>query len=256
MAALGLGQPLPEEGYVTVLGVRFHRLSEDQVVEQILYWIAERSRRMVITAGPEFVMHTRRDEELRRIAHLADLVTPDGVGILWAARRLGRPLAERVTGVELGPRLLATAEARRQPLRVYLLGASEASLERCLAALRAQFPATEFAGHHGYFKESEWPAILEDIRSFAPNLWLVGLGQPRQEKLIFRTLANLPPCVAIGVGGSIDVWGGTVKRAPAIFRSLHLEWLYRLLRQPSRWRRQLALPQFAWQVLRNSDRID
>jgi N-acetylglucosaminyldiphosphoundecaprenol N-acetyl-beta-D-mannosaminyltransferase len=251
MPTLSLGQTLPEEAFVTVLGVRFHRLTRGQAVEQILYWMAEGTHRMVITAGPEFVMQAQADPELRRMARVADLVTPDGIGIVWAARRLGRPVPERVTGVELVPDVLASAQQRHQPVRVYLLGAKPAVLERALDRLKYRYPDVKFAGHHGYFSEREWPQILDEIRAFCPNLWLVGLGQPRQEYVIFQNLASLPPCVAIGVGGSIDVWSGTVKRAPAWMRKMHLEWLYRLVRQPSRWRRQLALPRFAWKVLRN-----
>ncbi|MCL6637580.1 MAG: WecB/TagA/CpsF family glycosyltransferase, partial [Alicyclobacillus sp.] len=146
--------------------------------------------------------------------------------------------------------LLATAEERKRPLRVYLLGAQESVLQQCLTRFRKQYPQLEFAGHHGYFRPDELPRILAEVAAFAPHVWMVGLGQPRQEKLIFGTLAHLPPCVAIGVGGSIDVWSGTVKRAPRLFQAAGAEWLYRLLRQPSRWRRQLALPRFAWQVLR------
>ncbi|MCL6443306.1 MAG: WecB/TagA/CpsF family glycosyltransferase [Alicyclobacillus sp.] len=236
---------------VDVLGVRFDVLTVGRAVEQMLLWIAERSSRMVITAGPEFVMMTRQDQELRDIAHRADLVTPDGVGILWAARRQGIVLPERVTGVELVYLLLQTAEQRKQPLRVYILGASQTSLDLCLKKFRDTFPHLTFAGRNGYFHPSHTEAVLAEVAAFRPDLWLVGLGQPRQEKLIFHHLASLPPCVAVGVGGSIDAWSGTVPRAPLLFRKLNLEWLHRLLRQPSRFRRQLALPRFAWQVLRN-----
>ncbi|WP_074951212.1 WecB/TagA/CpsF family glycosyltransferase [Alicyclobacillus macrosporangiidus] len=242
---------LPEHDTVAhVLGVRFDCLTRREAVERILQWMDEGSRRMVITAGPEFVMMTERDGELKQIARAADLVTPDGIGVVWAARRQGHRVPERVTGVELVAELLDTAQARRLSLRVYVLGAREEALQACLTRFRQRYPELTFAGRNGYFEAREWPGILSEIESFGPNLWLVGLGQPRQERLIFESLGGLPPCVAIGVGGSIDVWGGVVKRAPAVFRRLNMEWLYRLLRQPSRWRRQLALPRFAWRVLR------
>lgn len=253
---MALGVQLGQDTAVQVLGIRFHTLDLRQVVEQLLYWIDERSRRMLITAGPEFVMKTREDKELRQIAHVADMVTPDGIGVVWAANRRKKVVQGRVTGVELIPELLATVEQRHQPLRVYILGATEASLNTCLARFEKEYPLCEFKGHSGYFTESELPAILAEIETFAPHLWLVGLGQPRQEKLIYSSLASLPPCVAIGIGGSVDAWSGTVKRAPTIFRRLNVEWMYRLLKQPSRWRRQLALPRFVWHVLRNADRDD
>lgn len=236
-----------------ILGVRFDCLPMHHVVEQILHWIAEGSRRMVITAGPEFVMKVQQDDSLRKLAFVADMVTPDGVGIVWAARRQGLEV-HRVTGVELGEQILATAVERKIPLRVFVLGAAESSLQQCMEVFRDQYPGIVFRGHHGYFDSAEWDNITAELTAFQPHLWLVGLGQPRQEKLIYQALGSLPPCVAIGVGGSIDVWGNTVRRAPRIIQRIQLEWLYRLLKEPSRWRRQLALPRFAWKVIRNQGR--
>lgn len=247
---MGLSSELAAQGFVHVLGVRFNRLTKHQVVEHILLWIEEQSRRMVITAGPEFVMMARTSEGIRRVAQAADIVTPDGIGVVWASRRMNKPVQERVTGVELVQDLFNTASERKQALKVYVLGASETSLKMCLENFRQQYPQFTFAGRNGYFKPSETESVLQGVKDFAPDLWLVGLGQPRQEQFIMDSLASLPPCVAIGVGGSIDVWGGTVKRAPALFQRLNIEWLYRLLRQPSRWKRQLALPRFAWHVLK------
>ena len=241
---------------VQVLGMRFDVLTNVEVVEQMLMWIDEKTRRMVLTAGPEFVMMTREVDELRQIARVADLVTPDGIGVVWAARRQGVSVSERVTGVELVQKLLQTADERKSPLRVFVLGATEVSLERALHNLEKDYPLHTFAGRNGYFSAKDVPAILSQVEDFKPDVWLVGLGQPRQEYFIHNSLGKLPPCVAIGVGGSIDIWGGTVKRAPKLFQKLNIEWLYRLVSQPSRFRRQLALPRFAWQVLRNSGRPD
>jgi N-acetylglucosaminyldiphosphoundecaprenol N-acetyl-beta-D-mannosaminyltransferase len=236
---------------VDVLGIRFHRLARHEVVERVLHWVADKSAKMVITAGPEFIMQAQWDEQLQKIVRAADVVTADGIGVVWAARRLGSPVPERVTGVELVPEILQEAEYRHQRLRVFLLGASPMSLEKCIAELKVQFPTQVFAGHNGYFDAKDEPQIVAEIRAFQPDLWLVGLGQPRQEQLIFDWLGKLPSCVAVGVGGSIDVWGGSIERAPLVFRRFNLEWLYRLLRQPSRWRRQMALPKFAFRVLRS-----
>jgi len=194
-------------------------------------------------------MKAQADEALRKIAFVADMVTPDGIGVVWAARRAGMQV-ERVTGVELVEDLLAVASSRRLPLRVYILGAAENSLESCLKKFRETYPDMKFQGHNGYFAGDDLNKVLQDVAEFQPHLWLVGMGQPRQEQLIFDSLGLMPPCVGIGVGGSIDVWGGTVRRAPLMVQQMRLEWLYRLLKEPSRWRRQLALPRFAWKVLR------
>ncbi len=116
------------------------------------------------------------DESVQRLTQSADLVTPDGIGIVWAARRKGVHIAERVTGVELVEELLAVAGDRHQSLRVYILGATEASCGRCIASLRDRYPMHVFAGRNGYFQQDDWPAIEEEIRSFNPDLWLVGLA--------------------------------------------------------------------------------
>ncbi|GMA64503.1 WecB/TagA/CpsF family glycosyltransferase [Alicyclobacillus fastidiosus] len=242
------------EDMVDVLGVRFHRVTMGQTVEKILYWVQDGSHHMVVTAGPEFVMQCLADESLQELVNSADLVTADGIGVVWAAARTGRPVPERVTGVELVVSLLQEANVRRQPLRVFILGAAQASLEACLDALRVRFPEIEFAGRNGYFNAQEVDDVVAQVRDFAPNLFLVGMGQPRQERFIRDVLGRLQPCVAIGVGGSIDVWGGTVTRAPAIFRRLNVEWFYRLATQPSRLRRQMALPRFAVTVMRGGPR--
>lgn len=243
-------EPLADH-VVDVLGVRFHRVTSAQVVEQMLHWIAEKTRRMVITAGPEFVIQAQVQPQILRISRSADIVTADGIGIVWAAARCGRPVPERVTGVELVTDLLAQAQRRHQSLRVFLLGATDKALTACIQRFQIDYPQFVFAGRNGFFTGDEVESVLEEIRVFQPDLWLVGIGQPRQEQFIYDSLAKIPPCVAVGVGGSIDVWGGTVTRAPELFRRLNIEWLYRLLRQPSRWRRQLALPRFAWKIIRD-----
>lgn len=234
---------------VEVLGVRFHRVTMAEAVEKILFWTADGGHHLVVTAGPEFVMQCQRQEALLRLVNSADLVTADGIGVVWAARRQGRPVPERVTGVELVPQVLSEAMRRNQPLRVYLLGATEASLAACLEKLRAQYSTHAFAGHHGYFQHPDLGRILEEIRAFRPHLLLVGMGQPRQELFLRDVMGKLPPLVGMGVGGSIDVWGGTVRRAPEAFRRMNLEWLYRLITEPKRFRRQLALPRFALKVI-------
>ncbi|EPZ43380.1 WecB/TagA/CpsF family glycosyltransferase [Alicyclobacillus acidoterrestris] len=241
------------EDMVDVLGVRFHRVTMGQAIEKILYWVQDGHHHMVVTAGPEFVMHCLADESLKQLVNSADLVTADGIGVVWAAARSGRPVPERVTGVEMVLALLEEAHARKQALRVFLLGASEDSLQACLRVLRERFPGVEFAGRNGYFTAEQVGDVVAQVRAFEPNLFLVGMGQPRQEQFIRSVLGRLQPCVAIGIGGSIDVWGGTVARAPAVFRRLNVEWLYRLMTQPSRLRRQMALPRFALRVMRGRD---
>lgn len=235
---------------VDVLGVRFHRVSMGEAMEKILHWTGDASHHMVITAGPEFVMQCKVTPDLLSLVNSADLVTADGVGVVWAASRNGRPVPGRVTGVELLPFVFQEAQIRKHSLRVFVLGATETSLQACLQSLTKTYPDILFSGRNGFFSEKDFDELVTQIRQFAPNILLVGMGQPRQEKFLQQILGRLEPCVGIGIGGSIDVWGGTVTRAPALFRTLNAEWLYRLISQPKRWRRQLALPRFAMSVLR------
>lgn len=197
----------------------------------------------VITAGPEFVMKVGEDRNLLEVLSSADVITPDGIGIVIASRWYGQPITERVTGVDLAQKLIAYAA--QNGMSVYMLGASEDSLQKALSTLRELHPTLHIEGRNGYFKEAEVSGVISSIRGKAPQLLLVGLGQPAQERFIATHLEEMGVPLAIGIGGAIDVIGGTVKRAPVFFQKAKLEWLYRLLKEPTRMRRQMALPRFA-----------
>ncbi len=231
---------------VSVLGVNFANLTLNEVFLQASSYLHDQQPHVIITAGPEFVMHLKVNEKLQHIVQRADLVTPDGNGIVMASRWYGKPLKERVTGVELTPLLLSYAKDHH--LRVYVLGASEEASTLAIASLLRAYPGLMVKGRDGYFTKEQEHAVVADIRAFAPHLLLVGLGQPRQEIFIDRYREALGVPLAIGVGGTIDILAGTVKRSPQFFQRAKLEWLYRLLKEPRRFRRQLVLPVFAWQA--------
>jgi len=220
----------------------------ERVVEECRTFVRSGSPHVVITAGPEFVMRVLRDPTLRRPMERADLITPDGIGIVLAARWRGTHLVGRVTGVELTERLLIEAEGAGWG--VYLLGASDPSLQAALQTIRRRHPDLRVGGRHGYFADDEEREILDGVAAFDPHILLVGLGQPRQEVFIDRVRDQLNIPLAMGIGGTIDILGGTVMRAPSWAQRLRLEWLYRLVREPRRLRRQLALPVFAWRAWR------
>ncbi|TCS69775.1 WecB/TagA/CpsF family glycosyltransferase [Effusibacillus lacus] len=230
-----------------ILGVPFSTLSFAETINLLEDWMGGAVPRQVVTANPEIVMNAREDKEMERILQQADLVTPDGIGIVYAAKILGGPIRERVTGADILPPLFRKAD--REGWTVYLLGASPESNRLAQANLSRLYANLKLTGRDGFFREEEIPALLSDIRAAAPKLLLVGLGLGKQEKFIAKYLQDLQVPLAIGIGGCIDVYAGTVKRAPVLFRKLNIEWLYRLLKQPSRWRRQLALPKFALTVL-------
>ena len=205
----------------------------------------------IVTLNAEMTMLARRNADLGAVIRTADLVVPDGAGVVWALARQGVKV-KRSPGIELAWSLLNYAEAHGW--RVALVGASPEVMERLSDRLAQQSPELQLVyAEHGYQDASDWPELEARLRRLSPDLVLVALGVPLQEIWIQRMRDQLPG-LWMGVGGSFDVWSGLKQRAPAWTSRLQLEWLYRLLQDPSRWKRYLALPQFAWAVLFSGSR--
>ena len=232
---------------VDVLGVLFDRLDLRAATAHVLERLDAGRRAFVITANPEFVMLARRDRALARITRDADLVVADGTGVVVGARLLGDRL-HRVPG-----RLLVDAlipELARRDRAVFLLGAAPGVAERAAEALRRRAPGLRIVGCYAGSPEADGDTESR-VRAAAPDVVLVAYGMPKQERWIARNLATLPSVkVAIGVGGVFDQLAGLQRVPPALLHRLGLEWLWRLILEPSRWRRQRALPLFAALVLR------
>ena len=204
--------------------------------------------RQVCTVNPEFIMTARRHPAFAQALAAADLCTPDGVGVLWAARLAGVRLNERVTGSD-GIHLICE-RAAAHGWRVFFLGAAPGVAERTAAELSRLYPGLHVAGTYGGSPaESDWPQIRQRLTAARADLLFVAYGHPRQDIWIHQHREELPVAVALGVGGAFDFAAGTAPRAPLWLRRLGLEWLYRLVRQPWRWRRMAALPLFALLVL-------
>lgn len=233
---------------VDILGVKIDRESMQETVARIQEAVEDCQPIQVITANPELIYAAGEDARLKQLINSAQVVTPDGVGVVWAAQRLGFPVAERVTGIDLVEALFPVASS--QKWRVFFLGSEPGVAEAAARKVEEIHPGVIWQAEHGYFTREEEPALLQKIRDFKPDLLLVGLGAPRQEFWIFSHLNSAT--VTIGVGGSFDALAGVNKRAPKWIRDLRLEWLYRLLKQPQRLKRQLVLPRFAWAVIRSS----
>lgn len=228
---------------VDVLGVQFDAVDLDRAVDAVVAMADEPGPHLVVTANVEMVMRARHAPDLQDILRRAALVVADGVGVVWGARRLGRPLPARVAGIDLAGRLCA--EAARRGWRVCLIGGAPGVAPEAARRLRDWHAGIRVAGAlDGYFAPAAEAAVIRTIRDAAPTLVLAGLGSPRQERWLDQHLASLGAPVAIGVGGTLDVWAGKVRRAPRIMQTLGLEWWYRLICQPSRLGRQLAIPQF------------
>lgn len=234
---------------ISILGIHFTNITFQEMVKSTVDHLLKQEKTFIVTANPEIVMYAKRDSEYEQIIKSADYVVPDGFGILLASRMLNKPIVERVTGFDLTVRLLELCD--ENSWSVYLLGGKEEVNAAAAANIQKKYKGLRFVGrHHGYFSGEE-NQITKEIRDLQPDIVLVALGFPRQEKWISAHLPSFNKGIFIGVGGSIDVLAGNVKRAPKIWRELNLEWLYRLFKQPSRWRRMLVLPAFVLQVLRS-----
>ncbi|GAB4192375.1 MAG: WecB/TagA/CpsF family glycosyltransferase [Roseiflexaceae bacterium] len=231
---------------IHILGVAINNITEGEALARVADFVAEGGPHHIVTVNPEFVMEARRNSAFRRVLAAADLATPDGVGLLLVARARGTPFRGRVTGVELAGRI--AAEAARRGWSLFLLGAGPGVAEQAAAALQARNPGLRIAGcYAGSPQPADEPAIRARITEARPDVLLVAYGHPAQDLWIARNQPLLRVPVALGVGGALDYIAGAVPRAPALLRRLGLEWLYRLLRQPWRWRRILtAVPLFLW----------
>lgn len=233
---------------VRVLGVRIDAITFEGMLDRIQAWIDAGGPHQICTVNPEFVMAAHRDTEFAAVLEAADLCIADGVGLLWAARRQGRLLPERVTGSDGVP--LIAQRAAEKGWRIYLLGAGPGIAEAAGVELERRYPGLQVAGcYAGTPSDADAPGIVARIRAARPDVLFVAYGAPKQDLWIARHKQELLAPAMMGVGGSLDFIVGAQRRAPAWIRRMNLEWLYRLITQPWRWRRQLALPKFVWAVI-------
>ncbi|MBF1682090.1 MAG: WecB/TagA/CpsF family glycosyltransferase [Selenomonas artemidis] len=232
---------------VNILGVAVDAVTMPEAVAAVEYYMDARAGVTVATANAEMIMRATKDAALRDVLAAAALVVPDGAGTVWAARHLGHAMPERVAGYDLVQELLRRAPATHR--RVYFFGAAPGVAEKAKAKAEQLYPGIKIVGvRDGFFSVDMNDAIISDIRTARPDLLLVALGVPKQEKWIHEHLAALGVPVAIGVGGTLDVMAGVMKRAPRWMQKAKLEWLFRGMLQPKRAGRLLALPKFVLKV--------
>lgn len=232
-----------------VLGVRVDCVTMRQTLEHCARLLDTPGHHQVVTLNPEFVMLAQRDTAFCALVREAALVTPDGAGIVWALRRQGIANVERVTGIDLMRDLCALAAERQAP--VFLLGAAPGVAAQAAETLQRQMPGLTVAGTAvGAPDPAQAPALCAQIRESGAAMLFVAFGCPAQDFWIQQHQSESGARLAMGVGGSFDYISGKVSRAPLALRRLNLEWLYRLLRQPWRWRRQRVLVSYIWRVLR------
>ena len=233
---------------VDILGVRFSPLGVEESAEYILKLTCEDAFHYVFTPNSEMVMAAVKDKEFENILNSADLLTADGIGIIYASKILGRPISERASGYDISLKLIEKMAMSGKTL--YLFGAAPEVAEKAKGILEYKIPGIRIVGtHDGYFDAEEEKRVILDINEKRPDVLFVCLGSPKQEKWIFENRNRLNVKVAMGLGGCLDVYAGNVKRAPDIYIKLGLEWLYRLMKEPKRFFRMLALPKFMIKVI-------
>ncbi len=242
------------ENKVNVRGVYFDNVTMEDALDSALSYVRGDSYHYAITPNPEIVQSCVENPENYKIMNGASLVVPDGIGIIYAAKILGTPLAEKVPGCELAEKLLF--ELSKSGEGVYFFGAGKATetapciAEQAAKKMQEKYPGLVVSGFRdGYFSDADTDYIINEINSSGAKLLFVCLGAPKQEKWMYDNREKLRVSLAMGLGGSLDVFSGNVKRAPKMFIKLNLEWLYRLLCMPSRIGRMMKLPLFLFQVI-------
>lgn len=238
----------PEARKARILDVPVDIVSFQEAMGRIESFLNGSVPRMVVTADASGINIAQADPEFLAILQKADLVTPDSVGVLWAGRRRGNAFQERVSGVDL---LNALCElSAENGHRIYFLGSSPGIAETAAERMRLKHPGTRIVGsRHGFFPAEDDEVVASEIAEYKPDVLFVAMGIPRQEKFIARTMDIIGAKVAMGVGGSLDVFAGAVKRAPRWIQSLNLEWLWRTLANPKKLAKARHLPVFVWRVL-------
>ncbi|WP_433944349.1 WecB/TagA/CpsF family glycosyltransferase [Paenibacillus sp. SN-8-1] len=239
---------------VSVFGIPVCKWGMEDTVKYLVEVVQTGKPHQIITANPIMVMAALENPEYKSMMQHADLIVPDGTGVVWAARKGGQPVTERVAGFDLLHELMKQGE--QLGWKVFLLGAAPEVIQEASARLQLQYPRVKIVGtRDGYFGPQQDLEVVADIVKAKPDLLFVARGADTQEPWIAKYKEQLGVPVIMGVGGSFDVISGRTQRAPKFMQKMHLEWFYRLLREPTRIRRMLALPKFTVKVLREGENL-
>ena len=231
---------------IKILGVNVNKTDMSGAVERATGFLETDGLSMIFTPNSEIILYASENKEYTDVINSADMVLPDGIGVVYGAKILGTPLIERVAGYDFVISFMDVLA--KQGKSIYLLGAKPGVAEAAAENLLKKYPGIVIAGtHDGYFKDDA--EVIDAINNSAPDFLMVCLGFPKQEKWIYDNRDKINAKIAIGAGGCLDVIAGNVQRAPEFFCNHGIEWLYRLLKQPSRFVRMLALPKFALKVV-------
>lgn len=233
---------------VNILGVYVDKVTIKEAADKIFDMLSEEKAHGIFTPNSEIIMLAYKDSEFCDILNGADLLTADGIGVVYASKILKNPIKERAAGFDIACEVVEKISESGH--RLFLFGGKPGVAEKAKENLTEKYPALNIVGtRNGYFKPEEEPGIIEEINAAKPDLIFVCLGAPAQEKWIHRNKDKLSARVLMGIGGSLDVFAGTAERAPEFWCKTGLEWLYRLIKQPSRFGRMTALPKFGFTVI-------
>lgn len=231
----------------TILGVQVNTENYDELIPKVFRNIEDKKKSLVVAINPEKLMKAKEDPRLKALLNRAEFQIPDGIGVIIASKLKKGSISSRITGIDMMDRIVR--EAARTGRAVFLYGAKPGVADKAAQQLKQTYPDLIVAGtQDGY--ESDTSKVLETINKAKPDILFVAMGSPKQEQWIEQHRDNLYPTLYQGVGGSFDVLAGNVKRAPAAFQRMGAEWLYRLLKEPSRLKRQMNLPKFLFEVFK------
>ncbi|PIC67964.1 glycosyltransferase [Sporosarcina sp. P16a] len=230
-----------------ILGVSVNTENYDELIPKVFENIEEGKKSLIVAINPEKLMKAKEDPELKALLNRAEFQIPDGIGVILASKLKKGHIRSRVTGIDMMDRVVQEAAIRGK--RIFLYGAKPGVAQEAAARLQVMHPNIQIAGiQHGYEKDVQ--VVLDTINQAKPDILFVAMGSPKQEQWIEQHRDQLHPTLFQGVGGSFDVLAGNIKRAPAAFQKAGAEWLYRLLLEPSRIKRQMNLPKFLVEVYR------
>lgn len=230
-----------------ILGIDVCGETYEQLTARLLADIEEKRNAFIVAINPEKIMKAQQDESLRQLLNSATYQIPDGIGVIIASMLKGGSIRQRVTGIDMMLQLCKEASIHQK--KIFLYGAKPGIVDEAKVKLEEMFPGIQITGTlHGYEKDEK--VITDTINGSGAEIIFVALGSPAQENWIIKHKEKLAPYVYQGVGGSFDVISGRLNRAPAFFQKLGLEWFYRLMKEPWRWKRQLILPKFLIKVIK------
>ncbi len=248
---------------IRIFGVEIQNTTLEDVILKLREYLDGDSLKVIYTPNTEIVMAAKEDKNLKSLINRGDLIIPDGIGLIYGSRLRKKPLKERVTGFDTSMKLLEIAN--ENSYSIYLLGGKDGIAKGAADRINQDYPNIKIAGfHHGYFKgshlglkgEAEEEKIIEEINQSNPDIIFVGFGFPKQELWIDANKDKIKGRIIIGNGGVMDILAGNAKRAPEIFIKLGLEWFYRLIQDPSRIKRQMALPKFLIHVILDKKSVE